>query len=187
MELFSAFLNLQPTSRLTLKLGLTGAFLAGLFAFAVPGAGVAAPTSARYLTPQHRAEIEKLITSELQRQLNQTERTEGQSRFLTVKVKFDPTGELLIIDPGKGFLDLTSETITADTEEQMKQLSGTVRDLLHGIVSVTRTQFRFDGKDIYHYFPTEWRPNALKISNHTPVQDTVSGIWPIALVKRFFA
>lgn len=138
-----------------LKLGLQCLLLAFVIAFSLPAA---AQADVRSLTDKRRIEIERQVASELQNLLDRMERTEGQSRALTVKVSFDSTGEILIIDPGKGFLNLRNTHISAKTEEQMQELTGTALYLLDGIIKVTGTEFRFDGKDIYHYFPSEWHP-----------------------------
>lgn len=161
MDMLSKLAIVRRKGRSLLKPGLRGSLLAGLFAAAILGGVTSAETntSARYLTPERRVQIESTLTLELQSQLNQMKRTEGQLQALTVKVKFDPTGEYLIIDPGKGFLDTTIPYISSDMENQMQQLASTATFLLDGIVKVRGTQFRFDGKDIYYYFPSEWRPN----------------------------
>lgn len=167
MELHAISRLAQRRNRSILKSGFQGFLLALVIAFSLPGADAFAQTNVRTLTDKRRMEIERQVASELQNLLDRMERTEGQSLALTVKVSFDPTGEVLIIDPGKGFLNLRNSHISAKTEEQMQELTGTALYLLDGIITVTGTEFRFDGKDIYHYFPSEWRPNPPPRSKHS--------------------
>lgn len=176
MDMFSKLALVRRKDHSLLRLGLRGSLFVGLFTAAILGGFTSAQTStsAHYLTPERRVEIEKLVTSELQGILNRMERTEGQRHVLTVKIKFDPTGQILIIDPGKGFLDMTEPYISARMEQQMQEISQEAVMLLEGVVEVSGTEFRFDGKDIYHYFPEEWRPILhLEKGNHLQMKAKV--------------
>jgi len=127
-----------------------------LLALAVPVAGMSAEVVQAPLSKARQAELEAMLTGEIQRVVNSQKRIEGQGRDVAASVSFEArSGEQelgLVIDLSETYVPLV---FGAEMEDLQHQLSTTARQLLREIVSVRGVRFRYGGKDVYHYFPEQ--------------------------------
>jgi hypothetical protein len=101
------------------------------------------------------AQIEALLLPEIQDLVNRQTRLEGQEPNIRVKLRYDADAELLYIDLGRGFIPRDAKQINADLEDQLHDISVIARHLLEVAIPNIQVLYRFDGKDLYYYFPHE--------------------------------
>ncbi|WP_061539286.1 N-acetylmuramoyl-L-alanine amidase [Collimonas fungivorans] len=112
----------------------------------------AAPAS---LDKTRQAQLEAQLTGELQRVVNAQRRIEGQGRDVAVSARFvrDNRQQLgLVIDLSETYVP---RVFGAEMEDLEHELSTVCHQLLRDIVVVRNVEFRYGGKDVYHYFPEQ--------------------------------
>jgi hypothetical protein len=159
MVTLTALLCICRGARAFFMPGLRHAVLAVLLALGT--AGVPAETMPVPLSKARQAQLEAMLTGEIQRVVNAQKRIEGQGRDVAVSVRFDASAELFVIDLSETYVP---RVYGAEMEDLQHELSTVVYQSLRDTVRFNGVEFRFGGKDIYHYFPEEWRPT-------TPARD----------------
>lgn len=127
-----------------------------------PDEARAQETRFRDLPPQRQAELEKMLTAVVQEELDKQERMEGQARYMRVRVTMDPVTDLIVIDPGIGYLPKgpnTPDLPSGVLEDMMFDIGQTAILLLKDIIYVAGYEFRFDGKSIQHFYPMDAVPS----------------------------
>ncbi len=132
----------------------------------------AKPVPLAQIDPARLAEIEAMLKTELQQVVNAQRRIEGQGKDVTVLgVWFDvrDTGTgveepRLIVDLSASYLPRDSNYlrgyrfIGADFEDLMHELHTTAMETLRDVLFIRGVDFLFEGKDIFYYYPEEFRP-----------------------------
>lgn len=99
-----------------------------------------------------RAQIEIMLTQELQHRLSTAKRITGQAGNVGLKVSLDARSGMLIIDLSKEYVPYGAQHITAEIEDSTTQLANTASELLRGVVQLNGVLIHIDGKDIDKYF-----------------------------------
>lgn len=114
-----------------------------------------AKTPVQMMSRSTRLGLEDRITRELQRSADSKQWFESQTRRIQVDAKFDLRTGRLIVDLGEEYGPLST---SAEMEDLQKWLENSVWLMLKNATPYPGTDFLYGGKDMYHYFPEEWRP-----------------------------
>jgi len=104
------------------------------------------------LTKGERNRIDTMLTDEVQRIVNAQKRIDGQGKHVTVSVRLDPHTAMVVIDLSKTYVP---RFYGGEMEYLLRELQVGASDLMLDIIRIQGVEFRYDGKDIYHYFPEE--------------------------------
>ncbi|MBA2548165.1 MAG: N-acetylmuramoyl-L-alanine amidase [Burkholderiaceae bacterium] len=159
------FLHACFKSRPLFTIGLRRAALVAVLLLGTPTDNVYAATAPASLSKVEKARIEVMLTDELQRIVNTQKRIEGQGTHVTVKVRLDTRTEMIVVDLGKNYVPRYYGDL--EVEGLLRELTIGASDLLMGIISIQGVEFRYGGKEIYHYFPDERPPNSTPRKNAT--------------------
>jgi N-acetylmuramoyl-L-alanine amidase len=103
------------------------------------------------LTQTHRAELETLINRELQRAvLGKFHRVEGAKKEIRIHAKFDLQSDSLIVDMGSEYGPLSDDPGLEDIKKELDEVAGSI---LSDFIPYHGIDFRYGGKDFYHYHP----------------------------------
>lgn len=125
--------------------------------FAVPTTNaVSSELPARFsLTLAQRDEIEEVLTGIAQDIVSNQERMDGQGIISSPVVRFSEDGKSLIVDLGKGYVPKING---GELEDRLREIETPLTFHMEAIFPVYKVEFLFGGRDIYYYFPEDWRP-----------------------------
>lgn len=170
-------------SSLAVALGI-GAWASAGNGFAISYPGVTdSPRNDVHLKANERLELESELTKEAQRIVNGLPPLPGQaSNSHRVFAKFDKTGELLIVDLGKDFIP---KSYGAQFEDNLHEISRSLISIMEGVIPIGGVEFRFDGENVYHYFPEERRetPTQKSPTNRTSARAEPSAEPPKVMIS----
>jgi hypothetical protein len=127
--------------------------MAALFMIGAPAANAqeqTATTPIPLLTEARRSQLESLLNIELQRIADQKEHFDDQKGRIHVNSHLDPVTEKLVIDLGEEYGPIST---SAQMEDLQGLLDNAAIELLQNVVQLKGLEFRYGGKDLYHYFP----------------------------------
>ncbi|WP_155760524.1 hypothetical protein [Stenotrophomonas maltophilia] len=155
-------MKFSHTSYLAPILGI-GALMTPWIVVATPHSSVAdSPQNVVHMKATDRAQVESDLTKEAQKIVDELPPLPGQaSNSHRVSVKFNKTGELLIVDLGRDFVP---EMYGAQFEDNLHEISRSLLPLLEGVIPVKGVEFQYSGKSIYDYFPEERHETPIQVS-----------------------
>lgn len=136
---------------------------------------VVSAKNVKKLDVHSQAEVESLLTSELQDVLDAQKRIAGQAKFIKVHVSIDygARGAIVVIGLERGFLPKRLTYFPSALEEITTKLADTASEVLRGTVQVEGVRFLYGGKPIEHYLPKE---RVSRPSNDVPdIQTSAAG------------
>ncbi|CAD0304189.1 N-acetylmuramoyl-L-alanine amidase family protein [Xanthomonas hortorum] len=138
--------------------------------------GAESASAVASLSKSDRSQLEKDLTQEAQRIVKRLPPLEGQlSNKHDVSARFDSAGKVLIVDLGR---DYVPKINGAEFEDNLHAISRSLLPLFDDVVTIDGIEFRYSGKDIYYYFPKDYRPS--------PVQKKTD-VKPVALPQAAVA
>lgn len=155
-----------------MKLWIRSLYCALLVLCLIPGHAFAQVEIAAMPTAK-RAQIEIMLTQELQLRLSTAKRIAGQAGNAGLKVSLDARRGMLIIDLSKEYVPYGAQHITAEMEDSTTQLANTASELLRGIVKFNGVLIQIDGKDIDKYFDDKEFIKSIKPTLTTGAADKV--------------
>lgn len=131
-------------------------FLLVFLTFATPSIAEV-KRSARPITASQRAELEALLTEEIQRVVDSQERVAGQAKHIKAEARLESRekGVVIVINLSRGFLPRGARYFGAEMEDKTSELANMATELLRGIVPLVGVTFRYDGKKMEEYLPDE--------------------------------
>ena len=103
------------------------------------------------LTQTHRAELEALVNSELQRAvLGKFRRVEGAKNEIRIHAKFDLQSDSLIVDMGSEYGPISDDPGLEDIKKELDEVAGSI---LSDFIPYHGIDFRYGGRDFYYYHP----------------------------------
>lgn len=137
------------------RAGLAGFLLSATALYATGMPWATAGQRASELQPvAQRAELETRLTRDLQQIADSRPWFEQQHGRIAIRVALDPANDEVVVDIGGGW---GSWSNSAAAEELERFLQEKVLDVLDENARNTNVAFRFDGQDMYFYFPNERR------------------------------
>lgn len=161
MDVSCNLLRIRHGARSLFATRLCRAALAIVLLLGIPVVNLHAQTAPASLTKNERTRIEAMLTDELQRIVDAQKRIKGQGKYVTVNVKLDPHTEMVSVDLSRAYVP---RFYGGEMEDLLHQLIVSASGLLLDVIRFQGVEFRYEGKDIYHYFPEErpeeWRPTS---------------------------
>jgi hypothetical protein len=105
------------------------------------------------------AQVDGLVTEELQRIVDKQKRIEGQSREVKVRAKLDPERKAITVFLDSGYVPKYNG---GEFEDLQSELMTTAIEVARPAISIESVDFRFDGRPIYFYFPEDAPPPRLQ-------------------------
>ena len=141
---------------------LTGTRLAALTllisaTLLAPAASAATPPAApaQQQATHTWADVEKLVSEELQRVVDKQRRIAGQSTTIRASARINATKKTVIIHLDGGYVPKVNG---AEFEDLQSQLMTTAMEVAGPAISLNHVDFRFDGRPITFYFPEDASP-----------------------------
>ncbi|MDI9239411.1 N-acetylmuramoyl-L-alanine amidase [Lysobacter sp. LF1] len=151
----------KRTWRRASKILLTVAVLLGGSAHAEQAPPMIRPAE---LSSSERAELEAMMAEHIQLTLKEMKPAEGQEFPAKVVVRFDPEGNMLMVELGRRFVLKPDGTLNgAYVPDQLHMLTA-VMDTMVAEVKYVGINYLFDGKNIVYYYP-DLKPRAKKASS----------------------
>lgn len=125
----------------------------------LPMAATAAPTAKQEVSIQQGrhdwAQVEALVSEELQRVVDKQERIEGQSKYVRARAIIDLKNTAVTIHLDGGYVPKSNG---AEFEDLQSELMTTALEVARPAISLTSVDFRFDGRPTVFYFPEDAPP-----------------------------
>lgn len=113
------------------------------------------PVPVAVLTDAERLELESALSARAYMIVQKQERMDGQGSIGVPVVRFADRGGRLVVDLGAGYVPSING---GELEDHLMEIANTLTFQLESLVPVKGVRFLFDGHDIFHYFPDDWRP-----------------------------
>ncbi|MCC4631856.1 MULTISPECIES: N-acetylmuramoyl-L-alanine amidase [Xanthomonas] len=131
------------------------------------------------LTTQQKADLSKMLTTELQQVVNKQKRLPGQ-KVQPISVRLDSQTSTVMIEMGRDFIPKGDKYISGDVEEQLHQLEVVAFQIVGDSFVVEGTTFTFGGVPGDKLFaPTKWKPEHLR--NKTTVNPSADADSPVVV------
>lgn len=115
----------------------------------------APPSAATPATTQSKAkwaEIDSLVTAELQQIVDKQSRIDGQSKLVSVVAKVDPAKRQLTISLSRGYVPKVNGS---EFEDLQSQLTTAALEIIDPALEIAIIEYRYDGRPISAYFPED--------------------------------
>ncbi|MDY1549943.1 hypothetical protein [Luteibacter sahnii] len=130
------------------------------------------------LSMDRRIDLERILTEKTRLIVEKQDRIDGQGAIGIPSVHFSDDGTILFVDLTKGYVpDMNG----AELEDNLMSIHSELTYDLESIAPVYHVEFLFGGKDIYYYFPEDWRPNPAERSSRAETSSTRA---PVAATGR---
>lgn len=144
-------IGLTTRCGLRIKQGIAATLLT---AAVVSQVSIAAPPSAATpATTQSKvkwAELDSLVTAELQQIVDKQSRIDGQSKLVSVHAKVDPAKRQLTISLSRGYVPKVNGS---EFEDLLSQLTSAALEIIDRALEIAIIEYRYDGRPISAYFP----------------------------------
>lgn len=135
--------------------GLVAAWIGVALAPNVAGAMAFGSQDTQILSASERIEMEQLLAAETSTIVKRQEQLDGQGILRTPTVRFTDDGTKLIVELGSGYVPKING---GEFEDHLMEIANTLIFRMEAIAPIKGVDFVFDGYDIFHYFPEDWRP-----------------------------
>jgi hypothetical protein len=97
------------------------------------------------------AELEMLLTQELQRAVDRQPRISGQSKLVNVRAKIDPATKMVTLHMSRGYVPSVNGSEFEDLQSQLNNIG---LEIVRPELDSAGVDYRFEGRTIFDYLPS---------------------------------